>query len=455
MSNWFPGWLISGIAGRGKALIPWGRPADRIGVQELLALCEKLLTGLGEASGVAIATRILMGWQLQDVAARKEFLLALATRFGPDRERLDKAIQAHLTAPSARSETELMRAVEPRRQELIRRLNLAPGATGILVRMREDMFKHLDAEPALEALDADFVHLFTSWFNRGFLVLRRIDWTTPANILDKIIRYEAVHAINDWNDLRQRLEPADRRCFAFFHPQLSDEPLIFVEVALCDDIPHAIDELLSGERKPIGIEQANTAVFYSISNCQAGLRGISFGNFLIKQVVDELMRDLPRLSTFVTLSPAPGFAAWLKGERSKPLMLEADDIAALQNLEKPDWQEDNVLSETLRRPIMKAAAVYFLKARAKDGRALDAVARFHLGNGAKLERLNFLGDVSAKGLKQSLGLMVNYLYELSDIEDNHEAYAGENRVTAATEVRKLLEAKGLWNLTPFKSANHE
>ena len=206
-------------------------------------------------------------------------------------------------------------AAEPRRQELIRRLNLAPGGTAALVRMREELLRALKEDRELEGVDSDFTHLFSSWFNPGFLVLRPIDWSTPANILEKIIRYEAVHEIGTWDDLRDRLEPPDRRCFAFFHPQLVDEPLIFVEVALTTAVPGAIGELLAEDRVPIPASEANTAVFYSISNCQDGLRGISFGNFLIKQVVEELKRDLPRLATFVTLSPAPGFARWLAEER--------------------------------------------------------------------------------------------------------------------------------------------
>jgi malonyl-CoA decarboxylase len=451
MSGWFKGWLLSGIAGKSRQLISWRRGGGKVEVHELLALCEKLLTGLGEASGVAIASEILAGWQGLGPDARGDFLLALARQFGPDRALLEQAIDAYRAKASPLAETRLMLASEPRRQELIRRLNLAPGATAVLVRMREDLFKYLDADPAYAALDADFVHLFSSWFNRGFLVLRRIDWTTPANILDKIIRYEAVHAIDDWDDLRQRLEPADRRCFAFFHPQLADEPLIFVEVALCDEIPKAIEDVLADERKPISPHDADTAVFYSISNCQTGLRGISFGNFLIKQVVDELTRELPRLSTFVTLSPAPNFASWLTRERSQPEHLDADEIAALAVLDNPDWGKDAVSQEALKRPLLKAAAAYFLKARTKDGRIVDAVARFHLGNGARLERLDFLGDPSPKGMKQSFGLMVNYLYDLADIEENHEAYAAHGQVASSPDVRKLLEAKSLWNRSPFKS----
>ena len=334
----------------------------------------------------------------------------------------------------------LHKAAEPRRQEVIRRLNLAPHGTEALVRIREELARHLKTHPDLEALDADFAHLFSSWFNRGFLVLRRIDWTTPANILEKIIRYEAVHTIRDWDDLRRRLQPSDRRCFAFFHPQLLDEPLIFVQVALAKEIPAAIGTLLAEDREPIAADQATTAVFYSISNCQEGLRGVSFGNFLIKQVVEDLKRELPGLNTFVTLSPVPGFAGWLARERANETssLVTVQDRAALALLDQPDWNEDAGKREAVRAALIPIAAAYMLKAKTPSGKPVDPVARFHLGNGARLERLNFLGDLSPRGMKQAHGLMVNYLYKLDDIETNHERFADKGEVVAATAVRKLL-----------------
>ena len=242
---------------------------------------------------------------------RIAFFEALASRFGPDRARLDAAIAAWRQHPSDKTAAEIHAAAEPRRQELLRRLNLAPGGTAALVRMREQLLDAIDHRDDLKAVDADFVHLFSSWFNRGFLVLRRIDWSTPAMILEKIIRYEAVHRIRSWDDLRRRIDPPDRRCYAFFHPALVDEPLIFVEVALSREIPDAIAPILSVQREGVEPEKATTAAFYSISNCQRGLAGVSFGNFLIKQVVEEISRENPRLKTFVTLSPAPDFARWL------------------------------------------------------------------------------------------------------------------------------------------------
>ena len=262
---------------------------------------------------------------------------------------------------------------------------------------------------AAVSLDSDFEHLFASWFNRGFLVLRPIDWTTPAHILEKIIRYEAVHEIADWDELRRRIEPPDRRCFAFFHPALLDEPLIFVEVALTAGIAAAIQPILADGREPVAARAATTAVFYSISNCQKGLAGVTFGNFLIKQVVEDLAREIPSLKTFVTLSPVPGFRTWLDRERGAdaPQGLTREDVEALRLLDSDDWRGDKAKCEAVRRAMIPAAAAYFLRAKNERGRPLDPVARFHLGNGARLERLNFLGDTSKKGLRQSYRLMVN------------------------------------------------
>ena len=425
------------LGDRGRSLI--GRPRDGLRAEDLPALGDALLSRRGEASGVALAGALLEGYATAPLASRLAFLTALADRFGADRERLDRAIGEYRRDPSDEHVLAVHEAAEPRRQELVRRLNLAPGGTAALVRMRAELLTHLGARPDLREVDRDFVHLFGSWFNRGFLVLRRIDWTTPANILDKIVRYEAVHAIDSWQDLRNRLEPADRRCYAFFHPQLVDEPLIFVEVALTTGMSPRIAPLLDPEREPIRARDATTAVFYSISNTQKGLAGVSFGHFLIKQVADELRRDLPNLRTFCTLSPVPGFAAWLDGERKAehPRYLDAETVADLGELDRPGWQSDEAAAETVRRALMPAAATYFLSAKSAKGRPLDPVARFHLGNGARLEALNFLGDTSAKGMRQAHGLMVNYCYDLDEIERNHESFAEKGEVFAAAAIRKL------------------
>ncbi len=405
---------------------------------ELSELAEALLSRRGEASGVALAQGLLDAFQRADPAERLAFLVTLAERFGPDAEAVTRALDTLQRDPAAVEALHI--ASEPRRQELLRRLNLAPGGTAALVRMREELLRHLKDTPALRRVDADFAHLFASWFNRGFLGLRHIDWDTPASILEKIIRYEAVHAIRNWDDLRNRLQPTDRRCYGFFHPQLVDEPLIFVEVALTREIPGHVAGLLDLDRKPIAAERADTAVFYSISNTQRGLAGVSFGNFLIKQVVEELKAELPGIRTFVTLSPVPGFAGWLAEQRAdaNSELIDADQRLAFAVLDRPDWHLDPAVAEALRAPLLAAAASYFLATRDTRGRVIDPVARFHLGNGARLERLNHLGDVSANGLRQSHGLMVNYLYDLERIEANHEGYAERGDVAASAAVGRAL-----------------
>ena len=441
MASSFLNDLMQTLGDRGRSWIGRGRDASR--TDDLAEIGEALLSRRGEASGVALARSLLDGYANAPLAKRLEFLTALADRFGADRERLDRAIAAYQADPSPRVAGALQDAAEPRRQELVRRLNLAPGGTAALVQMRAELLSHLAARPDLAEVDRDFAHLLGSWFNRGFLVLRPVDWSTPANILSRIIRYEAVHAIDGWDDLQRRLEPVDRRCYAFFHPQLVDEPLIFVEVALTAGISRAIAPLLDSSRAPMPAEAADTAVFYSISNTQKGLKGVSFGHFLIKQVAEELKRELPGLKTFVTLSPVPGFARWLARERDleHSRYFNADAKTALSLLDDPTWHEDAAASSRLHDALISAAAAYFLQAKSPNGRPVDPVARFHLGNGARLEQLNFLGDLSAKGLAQAHGLMVNYQYDLGEIERNHEAYAEKGEVIASPRVRKLLRVE--------------
>jgi malonyl-CoA decarboxylase len=433
--------LLQTISERGRALLARSRRVEASARSEsLVELCEDLLSSRGEASGVARAREILSRYGELTTGPRIAFFEALGERFGPDPARMQTAIAAWRERPADATAAEVHAASEPLRQELFRRLNLAPGGTAALVRMREQLMDVLDHRDDLTAVDEDFVHLFSSWFNRGFLVLRRIDWSTPAIVLDKIIRYEAVHEISDWDDLRRRIEPPDRHCYAFFHPALVDEPLIFVEVALTRDIPDAIAPILSPGREVMEADKMRTAVFYSISNCQRGLAGVSFGNFLIKQVVEEICREMPKLSTFVTLSPVTNFAAWLKHERAleNSAALNDADKALFAALDDPNWWRDEDAAARLQDPLMRAAAWYFLRARSERGQPVDAVARFHLGNGARLERINWLADTSDKAIAQAHGLMVNYLYELDDIEKNHEAYAEGPTVVAANAVQRLL-----------------
>ena len=429
--------LVSTIAERGRALLSKAglQPAATT-AEALLDRCESLLSGRGEATGTAMASEILADYERLPDSEHRAFFAGLVRDFGPDRARIAEAV-ASLENPDS-DPADVHYASEPRRLELFRRLNRAPRGTRALVAMRADLLDMLRDDPSLVAVDRDFRHLLGSWFNRGFLVLQRIDWSTPASILEKIIRYEAVHAIDDWNDLRRRIDNIDRRCYAFFHPALVDEPLIFVEVALTEAIPTAVAPLLASDRTPVPLARARTAVFYSISNCQKGLAQVTFGNFLIKQVVDEIQREQPRIDTFVTLSPVPGFRAWLgrtkdaiTGEAARDLLAKLDD---------PSWTEDSESAEKLRKVLEPVAAHYFLKAKDRAGRPVDPVARFHLGNGARLEQIDWLGDVSPKGLRESAGLMVNYRYVIDDIEKNHEAFANEGVVVASTAVRKLLKS---------------
>lgn len=430
--------LLTSIAERTRLLLrrrEWSVDPNQCAAS-LIDLCEALVSGRGEASGMAMAREILERYETLDTDARLRFFEALAEEFGPDHGRLKTIVEAWRRQPNADLSADLHFFSEPRRQELFRRLNRAPGATAALVRMRADLVALRRTHPELRPVDRDFAHLLTAWFNRGFLVLRRIDWATPAIVLEKIIRYEAVHEIRGWDDLRRRIDPDDRRCYAFFHPALVEEPLIFLEVALTEEVPAAIAPLLAAEAGPAPLARARTAVFYSISNCQRGLGGISFGNFLIKQVVEELRRELPKLETFVTLSPAPDFLQWLKQQENH---LSPEDAALIEN-QDAQWADDSETANRLRRVIEPLAGEYFLKAKIEDGRPVDPVARFHLGNGARLERVHWLADRSARAMRESAGLMVNYLYDLDEIEKNHEAYANHGTIVASNAVRRLLKA---------------
>jgi malonyl-CoA decarboxylase len=448
MNTSFFGELLQSISDRGRALLDLTRERRGDASQRsasFLELCEELLSGRGEASGVALAREILARYNELGIGPPLAFFEALAARYGVDKQKLEAAVAAWQQSPSDETAAEVHRAAEPVRQELFRRLNLAPNGTAALVRMREQIIDAMDHRDDLGVVDSDFVQLFSSWFNRGFLVLRRIDWSTPASILEKIIRYEAVHAIHDWDDLRRRIDPPDRRCYAFFHPALVDEPLIFVEVALTREIPSAIEPILAAKRDTVEPDKASTATFYSISNCQQGLGGVSFGNFLIKQVVEEISRENPKLSTFVTLSPVPNFAEWLRRERlaDGSAALRPEDKAMLAVLDREDWWQHPQLVEKARDPLMRATAFYLMHARTARGQPRDSVARFHLGNGARLERINFLADTSIKALRQSHGMMVNYQYDLDDIEKNHEAYAAQRTVVASAAVSRLARTAPL------------
>lgn len=423
------------IADRGREFL--GRRKDR----RIDALCRDLLSQRGEASGIALARELVERYRAMARAEKLSFFDLLLKQLSPQRQEVMRAAAAYLESQNADTLLGLTRAVEPPRQELIRRINMAPDGTAAIVAMREDLLRLLPDHPELRPVEADYRHLLESWFNRGFLVLERIDWGTPAATLEKLFEYEAVHEIRGWEDMRRRLA-RDRRCFAFFHPALSDDPLIFVEVALLDEMASSIRPLLDCSIPPKPAAEATTAIFYSISLCQDGLRGISLGTFLVKQVVADLIREEPQLKTFATLSPIPAFVPWLRrlpdGKGYGPL--SAVERARLKALDTPGWPDNRELIGALEDPLLRLCAHFLLKEK-KEGEPLDPVARFHLGNGARIERINWLADTSAKGLEESAGLMVNYSYRLREIEKNHEAYTNLGKIAASATVTALLKKK--------------
>ncbi len=402
-------------------------------VQKLFKLCDALMAESGEYASTALASEALEAYESLEERDREQFFEILARDYSPSPEAVSQSAAAYQADPSPANLASLFATVEPPRQELFRRLNMAPGGTAALVEMRKELLKSLRTQSHWAVTDADLMHLLRSWFNRGFLRLERIDWRTPAIVLEKLIEYEAVHAIQGWRDLRRRLE-ADRRCFAFFHPQLPDEPIIFIEVALTRNMSAHIQPLLDIS-SPVSSANCDCAMFYSITNCQEGLRGISFGNLLIKQVAEELKREFPHLRRFATLSPLSGFRRWLEQKRVENPV----ELAVLSKLDQPDWHLGEV-SDSLQRMLTRLCAYYLLQAKQEAGgnaEPLDAVARFHLGNGAALERLNWMGDISETGMARSAGLMVNYVYWLNDVERNHERYYREHAIAASPQVEKM------------------
>ena len=455
-------------------------------------LCDALLAERGETSERRVARGLLARFEAASTEERLGFFELLAERFDIDAEHVERAARRYGESRDAACLERLMDSAQPRRQKLLGQLNEVPDATVRLVRMRESLLGLVEEHPALARIDLDFRHLFRSWFNRGFLVLREIDWNTPANVLEKIIAYEAVHAIGSWAELRARLEPPDRRCFAFFHPAMPDEPLIFVEVALTGATPASVREVIGPEREPLALDAVDTAVFYSISNCQRGLAGVSFGNFLIKQVAAELSRELPQLTTFRTLSPMPGFMRWVErrsagvaaappvgsgggeGREASPSAAgrpasddgtasgdtvpsgsaatagasaadarpAADDGVTTEDLalarEVAESDESPPLDEERRGRLARLVARYLVHAKRDDGQPLDPVARFHLGNGASLDEILPDADPFRAARRRSAGAMVSYLYDLEQVEANNEAFAGERRVVTSGSIDALL-----------------
>jgi malonyl-CoA decarboxylase len=450
------------IAGSARGVLTSGLRPD-LPDDDATRLRQQMLSCLegrgGEVTARARAAALGRSYLALNTAGRERFLRLLAEEFDTDREAVDRCCEKLATAvsPVERSSAEraLRDALIPPRVNLLRHFNALPEGVKFLVDMRAELIGFASRDPTLRALADDLRELLANWFDIGFLELKRITWDSPAALLEKLMVYESVHEIRGWTDLKNRLE-ADRRCFAFFHPRMPEEPLIFVEVALVKGMSGDIQALLD-EAAPLGDAQAaDGAIFYSISNCQRGLVGISFGDFLIKRVVDALAHELPRLKIFATLSPMPGFRAWLAAEAENGSLLAPAETRALQTiaefdgersperqlldlLDSPDWFDDAKTTTVLREPLLRLGAQYLLQAaRAQSGRALDPVAHFHLTNGARVERLNWLADRSLHGLRQSAGMMVNYLYRLDEIEANNASYQEGSRV-AASAVRSLLK----------------
>ena len=405
-------------------------PADD--EQDIESALAAVMSAPGAVSSLIYAERFLGQVEALDADGLSALIRHIAATYDIDATALANAARHYGSEPDAGSLAQIATFAEPRWQELFRRLNGAENGTVRLVRLRErlQVIVNKDSDPAQSdaaRIDAGLGALLRMWFNPGFLVLQPIDWSTPANILEKIIAYEAVHEITSWDALRARLAPEDRRCFAFFHPRMPEEPLIFVEVALTDHTPASIEDVLQIERQALSPDDASTAVFYSISNCQAGLAGISFGNFLIKRVAQELRLEHPALTTFVTLSPVPGLMRWLGRE--------APDLA--EQFAADDWPAD---ADSLEPAFTAAALRYFTRSDRPDGWPNDPVARFHLGNGAILEQINYGADKSPKGLAQSGGLMVNYRYDLDVVEANHEAFHETKSVLLSPALKTAMKS---------------
>lgn len=427
-------WLNS-VANAGKSLLR--RSArDR---NSIIALCSQLYSNKGEALGIALADEVAVAYARLNPAQKSDFFHTLADDYSPDPDLINRCAADYGETQSLESYRALARAVESPRQTLFRRINMAPRGTRTVVNMREDLLELLPGDDALRAVDDDLQHLLSSWFNPGFLKLKTLDWESPAAVLEKLIEYEAVHEMQGWDDLRRRLDAQDRRCFGFFHPALPDEPLIFVEVALVASVSSSVQSILAPQDGAVDQERLKTAIFYSISNCQPGLRGVSFGNFLIKQVVMRLQEEMPQLTEFATLSPIPGFRTWLNRVLvdEQQTLLAGSETALLTALDSPNWHQDSSLSARLQPLLMSLCARYLLREKRGSG-PLDPVARFHLGNGASIARINWLGDISPKGLQQSAGLLVNYEYDLEEVEEHHEAFLNRGEIAAAPAVRKLL-----------------
>ena len=420
--------LLSSVISAGRDILARRRQNSlEAPSSDLLAKSKQLIHHRGEASGLALAYEVVADYQALDDANRLLFFEALADDFSADSDAVLAAADGYKRNPTEANLSALARAAEAPRIKLFRRMNMAPDATPVLVKMRGAMIQALHDLPQLKAVETDLKHQFISWFNRGFLELRVIDWNTPASILERIIQYESVHAIEGWDDLRARLR-GNRVCFAFFHPAMPDDPLVFVEVALTEGVPDAIGPLIDKSKESDVGNTPDTVVFYSISNCHPGLAGVSFGNFLIKQVVEEVGKRYSNMKRYVTLSPIPGFCRWLAAQE---LGIDLDEMRSMARTDTAKTVDAR------RNDLLAACAQYLLKER-RNNLALDPVARFHLGNGASLHAIHWAADLSDKGLEQSAGLMVNYLYDLRSIEENHDSYFDQGEIARSRDVARLL-----------------
>jgi malonyl-CoA decarboxylase len=419
-------------------------PNDRAKVRSLMEEC--LAAKGGEVSARTRARRLAGTWLRLTSDGRSRFLTILAEDFAVDHVQV-RELAAELVSASpsgaAALEQRLRGALAARRRGLIRQLAAVPAGMKLIIDMRAELLENLgekgsESPAELQELDRDFYDLLADWFDVGFLELRRISWDSPASLLEKVIAYEAVHRIDSWADLRNRLD-ADRRCFGFFHPRMPEEPLIFVEVALGVGVASSVQELLDLDAPQSVTADIDTAVFYSISNAQAGLRGVGFGDFLIKRVVEDLQRELPTIKQFVTLSPLPGLRRWFTSTSDEEIaVIATSPVASVRQLRDRLTRPEEPISVDMRAELLRISAGYLVRAKRGD-QPVDPVARFHLGNGARVERLNWAGDTSTKGSKESFGVMVNYRYELDHIEANHEAFAADHQVVAAKAITDLLE----------------
>lgn len=425
--------LFETIADSGEIFLNTGRLRGTA-IQKLMGLCEDLISHKGLASGLALARQVVNRYSLLSQKQKLRFFIELNKKTGPDFKVIQSAAANFSKSQNDENLKLLTESIKSKRRKLFSRMIMAPDGAKAIVSLREDLLDFLPSHPELTGMDDDVKSLLKSWFNPGFLLLRRIDWNTEAAILEKIIQYEAVHDIYNWSDLKQRLTK-DRRCFAWFHPSLEDEPLIFVEIALTRGISSSIQEIFNTNHEMS--RQPDTAIFYSINNCQKGLKSIPLGNFLIKFVVMQLSMDVPTIKTFSTLSPVPGFAKWLEAElkSGKSEFIDADDIDILKLSGDATWLKHAKKRKALEKPLMKACATYLLSAKRND-KPLDVVARFHFGNGAQLYRLNWMGNTSTHGMEESCGIMVNYLYDPKQIESNHEAYVQKGELSVSKSVNK-------------------